>query len=483
MTPLWTAAEAAAATGGTLQGDWTAAGLSSDSRTVRRGDLFVALADRLDGHDFVAEALVRGAAAALVSRRPDGVAADAPLLVVPDTLEALRGLARAARARSGARVIGITGSVGKTGTKEMLRAGLAGQGRVHAALKSFNNHFGVPLTLAALPREAEFAVIEIGMNHAGEIAPLARLARLHVAVVTTVAAVHLENFGSVAGIAAAKAEIFQGLEPGGTAILNRDIASHGLLARAARARGARILTFGAGGRPAARLVEVQTGPRSTQIAARLHGRPILFKLGAPGRHLAPNALAVLLAAEAAGADPVKAALALAGWRPPAGRGARWRVELEAEEPDASFLLIDESYNANPTSVGAALDLLADALPANGIGRVARGRRIAVLGDMLELGPEELALHAALATHPAMAALDRVHCTGPRMQALHRALPPRIRGEWFPDSAALAARIPRLVDAGDVVMVKGSLGARMGPVVERLKALGPAREDQAGAEDS
>ncbi|RMH47865.1 MAG: UDP-N-acetylmuramoyl-tripeptide--D-alanyl-D-alanine ligase [Alphaproteobacteria bacterium] len=471
MTPLWTAEEAQAATGGTGPAGWAAWSVSADSRTIAPGALFVALSDRRDGHDFVADALARGAAAAMVARRPPDVAPDAPLLIVPDVMAGLRALAAAARARSRARVIGVTGSVGKTGTKEMLRLALGAQGVVHASARSFNNHWGVPLTLAALPREADFAVIEMGMNHAGEIAPLSRLARPHVALITTVAPVHLENFRDINGIARAKAEIMQGLEAGGAAVLNRDIATYPILRRAARAAGARVIRFGSAGRPELLLRAVHVEDGVTAVSARAFGRPVLFKLGAPGRHLAPNALGALGAVVAAGGDLARAALALAGWRAPEGRGARLVVALGPEGADEAVTLIDESYNANPASMGAALEVLAAARPRDGIGRVAHGRRIAILGDMLELGPRELELHAALAGHPALAAIDRVHCAGPRMQALHAALPQRLRGEWHPDSAALAARIGRLVDAGDVVMVKGSLGARMGVVVDALKRLG------------
>jgi UDP-N-acetylmuramoyl-tripeptide--D-alanyl-D-alanine ligase len=482
VTALWTAAAAQAATGGTGPGGWAATGLSSDTRTLRPGELFVALTGQRDGHMFVAEALARGAAAALVARRPEGVGPDAPLLMVPDVPGGLQALARAARARTRARVIGVTGSVGKTGTKEMLRTVLSAQGPTHAARRSFNNHWGVPLTVAAIPPDAAFAVVEIGMNHAGEIAPLSRLTRPHVAVVTTVAAVHLENFRSVAGIARAKAEIFLGLEPGGTAVINRDIPWYPILRRAAQTAGARLVRFGSGGRPELLLREVRVSERATQLSARVFGREMFAKLGSPGRHLALNALAVLGAVAAAGGDLARAGLDLARWSAPEGRGARWVVGIGAEAEGGSFVLIDDSYNANPTSVGAALDVLAAAPTEEGVGRFARGRRIAMLGDMLELGASELALHAALARHPAMAGIDRVHSCGPRMKALHEALPGSLRGEWFADSAGLCARAARLVDAGDVVLVKGSLGARMGPVVQALLQLGPARVDTLPAEE-
>jgi UDP-N-acetylmuramoyl-tripeptide--D-alanyl-D-alanine ligase len=395
--------------------------------------------------------------------------------VVPDALEALRGLAAAARTRSRAKVVAVTGSVGKTGTKEMLRAAFAAQGETHAAQASFNNHWGVPLTLARLPAGAKWCVVEIGMNHAGEIRPLAKLAKPDAAIITTVASVHLENFRNEAGIAFAKAEILEGLGPKGVAILNRDNAHYERLHRRAKRLGVgRVLRFGTGLRCEARLIDVAVAPGGTSVTARLNGRPIIYKIGAPGRHMAMNSLAVLLAVDAVGADPVRGAMALGAWRAPEGRGARLRVELGEAGLDGEITLIDESYNANPTSVGAALEVLAATAVEDGIGRVGRGRRIAVLGDMLELGPEEVALHAGLAEHPAMAATDRVHCCGERMRALHEALPTERRGVWAKDSAALAAQIRRLLDAGDAVMVKGSLGAKMARVVDAVKALGRVR---------
>jgi UDP-N-acetylmuramoyl-tripeptide--D-alanyl-D-alanine ligase len=475
VSALWTAAEAAAATGGTPAGpDWTATGVSIDSRSILPGELFVALADARDGHAFVADALAKGAAAALVARVPEGIPADAPLLLVPDVLDGLRALARAARARFAGRVIAVTGSVGKTGTKEMLRTALGAQGRVSVAEKSFNNHWGVPLTLARLDPRADWAVIEIGMNAPGEIAPLAALARPHVAIVTTVEPVHLEAFGRIEGIAREKASIFGGLEPGGAAVMNRDVATYPILAAAARRAGARPIRFGTGGRPEARLLEVQVGGASTTVSARIHGRPVLFKIGAPGRHLAMNALAALAAAEAAGGDLARAALALARWQPPQGRGSRWEVALGPEGRDGVLGLIDESYNANPAAMAAAFEVFATA-PLPGAHPAARPpRRVAFLGDMLELGSGEAAMHAALASLPTLATVTTVHCAGPRMKALHAALPAGRRGEWHETAEALAARARHLVGPGDLAMVKGSNGSRISKVVEALKTLGATR---------
>jgi UDP-N-acetylmuramoyl-tripeptide--D-alanyl-D-alanine ligase len=482
IAPLWTAADAAAATGGRLAGgDWAATGVSIDTRTLRPGDLFVALqGDARDGHAFVGDALEKGAAAALVARAPDGFGGR--LLTVRDTLEGLQALGVAARARTAARVIGVTGSVGKTGAKEMLRAMLTPQGATHASEGSYNNHWGVPLTLARMPAATAFAVIEMGMNHAGEIAPLSRFARPHVALITTVQPVHLENFADEAGICDAKAEIFEGLEPGGIAVLNRANRWFERLSDAARARGARVIGFGAHPQAEAELISAEVHRGATIARARLSGRDFVFKIGSPGRHLAHNAIGALAAAEAVGADLARAALALQDWRAPEGRGARWLVRLGPDGTNGVLEIVDESYNANPASVGAALDVLAARPVEDGVGRIARGRRVVALGDMLELGAGEIAAHAALADHPAMDAVDLVFCVGPRMRALHDALPPERRGGWFGTSTEAADRLRRLVDGGDVVMVKGSKSMRMGAVVSALKALGAAR-DAAAAEEA
>ncbi|WP_126976118.1 UDP-N-acetylmuramoyl-tripeptide--D-alanyl-D-alanine ligase [Frigidibacter oleivorans] len=471
--PLWTAAEAAAATGGRATRDFAAQGVSIDTRTLVPGDLFVALKDVRDGHEFVRAALDKGAAAALVSRIPDGCSAADPLLIVPDVLAGLAALGAAGRARTAARVIAVTGSVGKTSTKEMLRAILAPQGRVHAAEASYNNHWGVPLTLARMPVDSDFAVIEIGMNHPGEIAPLSRLARPHVAAITTVAAAHLEAFDDLEGIAREKAAIFLGLEPGGVAVLPLGLPVTPILTAAAAEAGARAVTFGPD--PAAdwHLAEARLVPDATVIRAQHDGRDLLLKLSVPGRHFASNALCALASAAAAGADPGLAALDLGRWLPPAGRGTRERILLDPVDDDLAFDLIDDAFNANPASMAAALEVLAAATPTNGIGRKAIGRRIAILGDMLELGPEEAALHLAIADHPAMAEIALIHCAGPRMQALWQSLPRAQRGEWHESAADLAARAHHLADAGDVLLVKGSKGSKVSLVVDALRKLGQA----------
>ena len=445
---LWSAEDAARATGGRAAG-WTASGVSIDTRELRPGDLFVALRDRRDGHGFVAEALARGAAAAMVSRVPEGVAEGAPLLMVDDVLDGLTALGRAGRARSAARVVGVTGSAGKTSAKEMLRLAL-GPG-THAAERSFNNHWGVPLTLARLPREAAACVVEIGMNAPGEIAPLSRLARPHLALVTTVGAAHLAAFGSVEGIAREKASIAEGLEPGSAFVIPSDLSVTPLLRAAAGA--ARVTTFGEA--PDADLRLLEACGSAARVA--VDGATVDLALAVPGRHHVMNALGVLAVVRTLGRDVGAAARALGGWTPPGGRGTREALAL----PRGAVTLIDDAFNANPASVAAALAVLAGE----------PGRRVAVLGDMLELGPAEGALHAALAGDPGLRAAHVVHTLGPLMRGLHEALPEDRRGLWAPDAAAMAAALPETLREGDTVLVKGSKAVGAARVVDALRALG------------
>lgn len=449
MTPLWTSADAVAATGGRATSDWASTGVSIDTRTIQPGDLFVALKDVRDGHDFVAQALEKGAAAALVSRIPEGVAPDAPLLIVPDVLEGLAALGRAGRARMQGKVIGITGSVGKTSTKEMVREALAGQGRVHAAEASYNNHWGVPLTLARMPADTDFAVIEIGMNHPGEIEPLARLARPHVALITTVAAVHLEAFGAVEGIAREKGAIFVGLEPAGTAIIPEDLAVTPILRDCADAAGAIVVGFGAHGM--GQLMKAEAAGEETRIRARILGQVLEYTLQSAGAHFAMNSVGALVALHAAGADTKAAAKGLESWRPFKGRGA---VE---ELP--GIRLIDDAFNSNPTSLSAGLATLA---------RLEGGRRVVILGDMLELGANEIAMHRGMADDPSLDKVALVHAAGPMMREMYEALPEAKRGIWAASAAELAARVTELVGTGDIVLVKGSKGSKVSTVVDALR---------------
>ncbi|WP_226781888.1 UDP-N-acetylmuramoyl-tripeptide--D-alanyl-D-alanine ligase [Oceaniglobus trochenteri] len=475
---LWTSADAAAATDGMSMHQWQATGVSIDTRTLKPGDLFVALSDVRDGHDFILQAMEKGACAAMVSYIPDEVDETVPLLVVEDVLEALEDLGRAARARTRARVIGVTGSVGKTSAKEMLRTVLSRQGRCHAAEASYNNHWGVPLTLARMPEDTDFAVIEIGMNHPGEIAPLAGMTAPHVALITTVAAAHLEAFDSIEGIAAEKAAIFQGLEPDGVAVINADLPTTDILVQAARQASARILRFGRADTADYLLREVTVGADATVVQALRGDSPLLFKVMSQGRHFAMNALGVLACGEALGCDPDIMACDIATWTPPLGRGTRERIQLDPQDAALSIDLIDDAFNANPTSMAAALDVLAACQPVQGVGRIRKGRRIAILGDMLELGPDEAAMHLAIADVPALGAADVIHCVGPRLKPLFDRLPEEKRGLWFDAAGELVARVHSLLDAGDVVLVKGSKGIKVSLVVDAIRKLGH-RDAQAG----
>jgi UDP-N-acetylmuramoyl-tripeptide--D-alanyl-D-alanine ligase len=458
---LWTADEAAQATGGVTSCEWQATGVSIDTRTLQAGDLFVALQAARDGHEFVAQALANGAAAALVTHVPDGVSADAPLLVVDDVLAGLESLGRAARARTSGRVAAITGSAGKTSTKEMLVAMLADQGAVHASVASYNNHWGVPLTLARMPRDTDFAIIEIGMNHPGEISPLACQARPHVAMVTTVAAAHLEAFDDVAGIAHEKASVMAGLEPDGVAVLNADVATAQVMIDAVPA-GITLRRFGAAAKCDLTLGAITEETGYLSARAVIDGAEVTLELGANGAHFAMNALGALAVCDALGADRQLSLLGLQRWRPVDGRGARETIPHPAN-PDLSVLLIDDSYNANPASMAASLDVLA-AAPTN-------GRRIAFVGDMKELGPQAADLHADLSNTEAMRDLDVIHCVGPLMQALHSALPEEKRGLWRLNSADLAQGVLALVNPGDTVLIKGSLSMGLAVIVDAIREIG------------
>ncbi len=458
MSVLWTARAAAAATNGQTAGDWAARGVSIDTRTIQHDDIFVALTgENRDGHAFVADALGKGAAVALVSRPVEGIDASR-LLIVGDTLKGLEDLGRAARVRTDAKVAAVTGSAGKTSTKEALRLALGQQGTTHASEASYNNLWGVPLTLARMPAESRFGIFEIGMNHENEIRPLVKQVRPDAAIVTTVEAVHLEHFANVEAIAAAKAEIFEGLKPGGVAVINADNPHAARLAAAANAVGARVWTFGEQGGEA-QMISLSLGDTSSEIEAEILGENVRFTYGAPGRHFAQNALGLLLLVKALGADVRAAADALRAVRAVKGRGERTTIPIQG----GSFDLIDEAYNANPASMSAALALLAQSRPGPG------GRRIAVLGDMLELGPEGPEMHAAIGASLAPPGCDLVFASGPSMAHLWAQVPASIRGAWSETSSDIAGLIAADMRPGDVVMVKGSFGSRMSLVVDALKA--------------
>lgn len=464
---LWTVDELIACTGGRLHGQVTTSlnAVTIDSRAVAEGDIFVAIkGERHDAHDFVASALRAGAGLAVVSRVTDDMLAAGPVLeVADDPLRGLESMGRAARSRCAGQVVAVTGSVGKTSTKEMLRVALSASGQTHASAASFNNHWGVPLTLARMPRDTAFGVFEIGMNHAGEITPLVGMVRPHVAIITTIAASHLGNFDSLDSIADAKAEIFSGVVPGGHAVISRDTPYFERLAAAARASGiTSVVSFGKHAEADVRMERVALHAECCCITASVMGEMMIYKLGLPGEHMAVNSLAVLAAARLAGADLARASLALAEARPAKGRGVRESRLIHGGE----LLLIDESYNANPASVAAALGLLGASRPAKG------GRRIAVLGDMLELGEQGPALHAGLLDPMDAAKVDVLYAAGPLMANLWERVDPERRGAYAETSEALREQLLKALRPGDVVMIKGSLGSRMGPLVEAIRAACP-----------
>jgi UDP-N-acetylmuramoyl-tripeptide--D-alanyl-D-alanine ligase len=453
---LWTHAEAEAATLGQASEAFTVNGLSIDTRTLKEGDLFVALkGDNRDGHDFVRAAFDARAGAALVTHTPDGVTG--PLLTVGHTQRGLEDLARAARARSNAKILAVTGSAGKTTTKEILAVAFNALGRTHASAASYNNHWGVPLSLAALPRDAEFGIFEIGMNHFGEIRNLVSFVRPHVALITTIAPAHLEFFGNCDSIADAKSEIFEGLLPGGSALIPADSPyAERLKARARQTQVSNIIGFGINGE--SRLLSFTPEGDGMRVKADILGRAVDCFVGAPGAHIAQNVVGALTAVALLDGDVLNAAAALKNFTALKGRGARFVAN--------GIAVIDESYNANPASMAAALALLGDASSSN-----KSGRKIAVLGDMLEMGEGGIAHHAGLAQPIAANNVDLVFASGAQMKALWKALPAKTRGAYAETSVALLPQLLAALKPGDTVLIKGSNGARMSVIIEALKEKG------------
>jgi UDP-N-acetylmuramoyl-tripeptide--D-alanyl-D-alanine ligase len=456
--PLYTLEEILTATGGRPAGDIPAeiTGVSIDSRDIAQGELFVAIkGDRFDGHDFVGAALARGAVAALAS---EGKASGERLIVVPDALQGLVDLARHARARCGAQIVAVTGSAGKTTTKEMIRTVLGAAGPTHASIQSFNNHWGVPLMLARLPADAWFGIFEIGMNHAGEITPLTKLVRPQVAVITNVAAAHLEFFDSVAAIGRAKAEIFAGLEPGGTAILNTDHDQLDVLFdEAARAGVSSIVSYGFAEGADWQLLAAEPTLTGTHVAVRYRGREFEFDIPVEGRHMAANAVAALAVADRFGVPRDVATAAVAAFEAPEGRGAIVRLGNSGKP----LLLIDQSYNANSASMAAAMDVFSRALPSG-------GEKVLVLGDMLELGAEGPRLHAELEPAVMATGATRIFLVGSAISALADALGrDRVTG-YAPSVDDIAGDILASLAYGDAVMVKGSKGVRLAGLVKSIR---------------
>ena len=474
MSWLWTREAMVAATGGRPVGVLPEgiSGVSIDSRSVAGGEAFFAIkGDRFDGHDFATAAMVNGAALLVVaeSRLPAPGRLKVPMIVVDDVLEALERLGVAARKRSKAKFIAVTGSVGKTTTKEMLRHALAPSGSVHAPIKSFNNHWGVPLTLARMPKEADFGVFEIGMNHPGEIRPLVKMVRPHVAIITLVAAAHLEHFGNLNEIADAKAEILEGVARGGHALINRDDNRWKRLEKAAVAAGVEnIHGFGTHRQADYRLTKFEPAAGGGRVRMKIDGKFLDLTIGAPGRHIARNALAVVGTAHLTGADIDKALEALASFRPDSGRGK----QLVLKHPGGNMILIDESYNANPASMEAALDLLKSAPVSE------KGRRIAVLGDMLELGVHSARLHADLAGAVAGADARQVFLGGSEMRALSENLPSGVNSEYRERPDDLCDLVVKAVRPGDAIMVKSSNGTGFSKIVDALVRRYPPLETEA-----
>ncbi len=441
-------------------------GISIDTRTIQPGDLFVALKDQRDGHDFVAAAFTNGAAAALVAKSYVKQSGDGALLRVADPLRALEDAGRIARFRTDAKIVAVTGSVGKTGTKEMLRQCLSRIGRTHASEKSYNNHWGVPLTLARMPESTEFGVFEIGMNHPGEITPLSRMVAPDIAIITTVEPVHLGQFASLDEIAEAKAEVLRGLPAGGIAILNRDNAYFDHLSMRAEERSLRVISFGRSPNADVHLLSAEPAHDHSAVTASVSGRAVSFRIGAPGEHYIQNALGVVAVLESLGVDLPAALVALAGISAPQGRGAREEITCG---DGGKLLLIDESYNANPASMRAALSVLAT------VPRETWPRRIAVLGDMRELGPAADDLHRDLAAPVTAAGVDIVFCCGDHMRALFDAIPPARRGAHARNSLELVPALQAALKSGDVVTIKGSLGTNMAPLVKAVRSCRPQIE--------
>jgi UDP-N-acetylmuramoyl-tripeptide--D-alanyl-D-alanine ligase len=459
---LWTAEQAAAATGGAASAPFSAAGVSIDSRTIKPGELFLALTgEKLNGHDYVEAAFKAGAAAALVA---EGFASKTgPLLTVKDTMKALQDLGKVGRARATGAIIGVTGSAGKTGTKEMLSVMLGACGKTHASKKSFNNHWGVPLSLANLPPDARYAVFEMGMNHPGEMTDLTNQVRPQIALITTIEPAHIEHLKSVEAIADAKAEIFRSMDAKGIAVLNADNPQFSRLKAAAEKAGLKkIYGFGEDETAQARLVDCTLHSDSSRVTADILGERVKYKLAIPGKHIVMNSLGALCVVKLAVGDLGKAVEALKNMEPVEGRGNRRYLTLAEGQPPVT--IIDESYNANPASMAASLQVFELVAPAPG------GRRIAVLGDMLELGKDGPRLHAQLANPLLKAKTDLLFCCGPLMDALYQALPPDWRGAHAEDSKTLAARVIEAVKPGDVLLVKGSAGSKMGYIIHELHTL-------------
>ena len=461
MSTLWTATDVAKATAGTTTGHWTATSVSIDTRTLEKGALFVALpGTKVDGHDHVKDALARGAVAALVSKPVNGVDVER-LVMVKDVEKALQALGVAARARSAAKFIGITGSVGKTGAKEMLAAALSAIGKVYATKGNLNNHLGLPLMLANIPADAQYAVLEMGMNHAGEISPLSQWTQPHVSLITTVEAVHLEFFSSVAAIADEKAAIFDGMGGQGIAVLNADNPHFARLKKHAEEKGLdRILSFGMANSANCRLIGYRINDAHSEIEASIAGTPVSYRIGTIGKHWAVTSVAILAIVDALGGDLAKAAEALEHFVEPKGRGQIKKLSVKG----GHLRLIDDSYNASPVSVKGAIEKVAEIRNAS----KTKLRTVVILGDMLELGESAEELHVGLVPALVNNQMDLVFAAGTFMEKLFNALPESMRGAYRKTSRELAPMVIERLKANDLVLVKGSRGSQMDVVARAIE---------------
>mgnify|MGYP001177437902 CR=1 FL=1 len=470
---IWTSREANSASGGESTSEWHATGVSIDTRTLEPGDIFFALDGTRDGHDFVDEAFSKGAAVAVISRRSRVKNEKKPLLVVHNVFDALNDLAKKARTRTRAKIIGVTGSAGKTSTKNILAFCLQKFGKVHKAEKSYNNHLGVPLTLARLPKDTNFAVIEIGMSSKGEILPLTNLARPHISIITTIGEAHLQNFANLNEIAKEKSDICVGLLPNSACIISRDIINYKFLVDVVKNSGTRPISFGFDKRSDYRIIEINGSPKLTCARVGLPSKEELYlKVGAIGDHHALNALGAIAVMETLGLDPVQAVMGLERWTPGTGRGDFFKVNCNSERLNGEFFIIDDSYNANPKSMLAALQVLELACPAdNEELEEKRVRRIAVLGDMLELGENELELHISLIKSPHFNNIDLIHCIGMRMHSLYEQVPLEKKGKWFENVEKSFDFMKSSVRVGDIIMLKGSKAMRLEKLRDELSSLG------------
>ncbi|KJZ19825.1 UDP-N-acetylmuramoyl-tripeptide--D-alanyl-D-alanine ligase [Loktanella sp. S4079] len=472
MTPLWTGEDVIAATGATGPEDWSASGVSIDAETVQHGDLYIHLGDQEDRA--LARAHENGAVAAIVADTGVRVPKGLIRIAVPDAMHALTDLARAARYRTTAKIIAVTGSVGKASTIGMIKVMLAKHGPCHVSDTRYGSQIDVPLSLVRMPVDTVYAVIKIGARHPGDIRPLSQLVQPDVALVTRIAAEHLANFGSIAAIAQEKATIFDGLGANGVAIFHAEEEYAGPLRKAAGKR--RAISFGPSECDWA-LRHLRLGAEVSVVMARGQGQDYLFKLGVPGRHFAVNALGALGVVAEVGIDTVTATFDLAEWRPSAGRGTREHIVLDPANDSDTIELLDDALNANPTSVDTSLEMIAVAQPFDNVGRIVKGRRVVIFGDMGGLGADGAAFHGALAQNRHLQAVDQVHCAGPLMYHLWRALPQHQRGKWTQSSADLVPQVSRLIDAGDVVLVKGSASSKISLVVDAIRKLGHRRPQE------